>query len=116
MIKYTFSLLFFMIGVLLVQAEQLYVNPRTGNDTYSGTKVQPLKTILEAARRINLNKEPGATTIILSEGVHLLTQTVIFNNDKYTLKNRLVIRADVMPDDTRLDSSKNAGRSNRSAP
>lgn len=100
MIKYTFSLLFFMIGVLLVQAEQLYVNPRTGNDTYSGTKVQPLKTILEAARRVNLNKEPGATTIFLSEGVHLLTQTVIFTNDKYTLKDRLIIRADVMPDDT----------------
>ncbi|BAP32745.1 uncharacterized protein CHSO_3708 [Chryseobacterium sp. StRB126] len=88
-----------MLGISLVQAEQLYVNPQTGNDTYSGTKTHPLKTLLEAAKRVNVNKEPEATTIILSEGVHLLTQTVIFTNDKYTLKNRLAIRADVMPDD-----------------
>lgn len=99
MMKFTFSLLLFAMSILLVQAEQLYVNPQTGNDTNSGIKTLPLKTLIEAARRVNLNKEPGATTIILSEGVHLLTQTVIFTNDKYTLKDRLVIRADIMPDD-----------------
>lgn len=97
--KYTFSFLLFIMSVLLVQAEQLYVNSKTGNDSNSGTKVQPLKTIMEAAKRVNSNKRPEATTIFLSEGVHLLTQTVVFNNDKYTLKNRLTIRADVMPDD-----------------
>ena len=85
--------------VVLVQAEQLYVNPKTGNDANSGGKSQPLKTIMEAAKRVNLNKEQGSTTIFLSEGVHLITQTVVFTNDKYSLKNRLVIRADVMPDD-----------------
>ncbi|WP_448633615.1 hypothetical protein [Pedobacter panaciterrae] len=99
MIKYTFSLLLLMMSILVVQAEQLYVNPQTGNDTNSGNKARPLKTIIEAAKRVNLNKEQGATTIFLSEGIHLLTQTVVFTNDKYTLKNRLVIRADVMPDD-----------------
>ncbi|WP_045499547.1 hypothetical protein [Chryseobacterium sp. StRB126] len=99
MTKHAFSFLLLMLGISLVQAEQLYVNPQTGNDTYSGTKTHPLKTLLEAAKRVNVNKEPEATTIILSEGVHLLTQTVIFTNDKYTLKNRLAIRADVMPDD-----------------
>ncbi len=99
MIKYTFSLLLFIMSVLVVQAEQLYVNPQTGNDSNSGIKTQPLKTIIEAAKRVNLNKEQGATTIFLSAGVHLLTQTIVFTNDKYTLKNRLVIRADVMPDD-----------------
>ncbi|WP_232816079.1 DUF1565 domain-containing protein [Chryseobacterium capnotolerans] len=98
MIKYTFSFLLFVMGLSL-QAEQLYVNPQNGNDANTGTKSQPLKTILEAAKRVNANKEQEATTIILSEGVHLLTQTVVFSNDKYTLKNRLVIRADVMPDD-----------------
>ncbi|NIF04567.1 hypothetical protein F3J23_03860 [Chryseobacterium sp. Tr-659] len=99
MIKYTFSFLLFMMSILFVQAEQLYVNSQTGKDTNSGTKAEPLKTILEAAKRVNSNKEPGATTIFLSEGIHLLTQTVMFTNDKYTLKNRLIIRADVMPDD-----------------
>lgn len=99
MIKYTFSLLLFMLNLLLIQAEQLYVNPQAGNDVNSGTKAQPLKTIMEAAKRVNSNMQKEATTIFLSEGVHLLTQTVIFNNDKYTLKDRLVIRAEVMPDD-----------------
>ncbi|MEE1946073.1 hypothetical protein VRU48_13205 [Pedobacter sp. KR3-3] len=99
MIKYTLSFLLFTLSVLLVQAEQLYVNPQTGNDANSGTKTSPLKTLLEAAKRVNLNQERASTTIFLSEGVHLLTQTVVFTNDKYTLKNRLVIRAAVMPDD-----------------
>jgi len=99
MIKCTFSLLLFITSVMFVQAEQLYVNPQTGNDTNSGIKTRPLKTIIEAAKRVNLNKERGATTIFLSEGVHLLTQTVVFSNDKYSLNKRLVLRADVMPDD-----------------
>ncbi|MGE8552323.1 MAG: hypothetical protein ACN6OB_00115 [Chryseobacterium jejuense] len=100
MIKHTFSFLLLILGIALGQAEQLYVNPKTGNDANSGTKTQPLKTLLEAAKRVNVNKEPEATTIFLSEGVHLLTQTVVFTNDKYTSANRLIIRADIMPDDT----------------
>ena len=99
MIKYTFNLLLFIMSVLVAQAEQLYVNPQTGNDTNSGIKTRPLKTIIEAAKRVNLNKAQGATTIFLSAGVHLLTETVVFTNNKYTFKNRLVICADVMPDD-----------------
>lgn len=99
MIKYMLSLVLLTMNTLLVQAENLYVNPRTGNDANSGAKSHPLKTLTEAAKRVNVNKEKDATTIFLSEGVHLLTQTVVFTNDKYTLKNRLVIRAEVMPDD-----------------
>nr|WP_315034720.1 hypothetical protein [uncultured Chryseobacterium sp.] len=97
--KYILGFLLFTMNLLLIQAEQLYVNPHTGNDANSGIKAHPLKTLMEAAKRVNVNKERGATTIFLSEGVHLLTQTVVFTNDKYTLKDRLVIRADVMPDD-----------------
>ncbi|SDJ18030.1 hypothetical protein [Chryseobacterium jejuense] len=106
MIKHTFSFLLLLLGIALGQAEQLYVNPKTGNDTNSGTKTQPLKTLLEAAKRVNVNKEPEATTIFLSEGVHLLTQTVVFTNDKYTSANRLVIRADVMPDEAQWTPQK----------
>nr|WP_305049662.1 DUF1565 domain-containing protein [Elizabethkingia bruuniana] len=98
--KYAFSFLLFVMSIALVHAEQLYVNPKTGNDGNSGTKSQPLKTIMEASKRVNLNKKLEATTIFLSEGIHLLTQTVVFNNDKYTQTNRLVIRADIMPDDS----------------
>lgn len=99
MTKYILRFLLFVMSVSLVQAEQLYVNPRTGNDANSGIKEQPLKTIMEAAKRVNQNKEREATTIILSEGTYLITQTVVFTNDKYTFKDRLVIRAEIMPDD-----------------
>jgi len=95
----TLGLLILFMNLLWIRAEQLYVDPLKGNDTYAGTKTQPLKNLSEAARRINLNKQQGETTIILSEGVHILTQTVLFNNDKYSVNNRLIIRAEVMPDD-----------------
>jgi hypothetical protein len=95
----TLVLLILFMNLLWIRAEQLYVDPRIGNDTNSGTKTQPLKNLSEAARRVNLNIEKGETTIILSEGIHILTQTVLFNNDKYSVTNRLVIRAEVMPDD-----------------
>ena len=100
MVKKTILFLLLIITVLMVQAEQLYVNARIGDDKNPGTKEQPLKTIEEAAKRVNANKEQRATTIILSEGVHLLTETALFTNNKYTPENRLVIRAEVMPDDT----------------
>jgi hypothetical protein len=96
--KCSFTLLLVML-VLMSPAEQLYVNVRTGSDTNPGTKSQPLKTLQEAAKRINVNNRQEATTILLSEGVYPLTETVLFSNNKYTLENRLVIRAEIMPDD-----------------
>lgn len=95
----TLTFLFFLMNLYCIKAEQLYVNPLIGNDNNTGIKSQPLKTLSEAARRVNLNKNPGETTIILSEGIHLLTQTVLFTNDKYSASNRLTIRAEIMPDD-----------------
>ncbi len=96
--------IFLFIIFLLIEgsiwAEQLYVNPKTGNDTNPGTRAAPLKTISEAAKRVNANKDKGSTEIILTEGVHILTETALFNNNKYSLTDRLVIRAEVMPDDT----------------
>lgn len=100
MIKESIILLLLVTTVLMAPAEQLYVNAKTGADANPGTKAQPLKTIGEAAKRVNADKEQGATAIILSEGVYLLTETALFTNNKYTLENRLIIRAEVMPDDT----------------
>lgn len=85
---------------LISSAEQLYVNVKTGNDTNPGTKLQPIKTLLEAAKRVNTNNKKGATTIFIAEGVYPLTEMVLFSNNKFTLENRLAIRAEVMPDDT----------------
>ena len=80
-------------------AEQLYCNPRTGNDANTGSRSQPLKTLAEAARRINASDKREASTIFLSEGIYPLTETVRFGNDKYTAENRLLIRAETLPDD-----------------
>jgi len=84
---------------LWAPAEQLYVNVKTGNDKNSGTQLQPLKTIGEAAKRVNSNSSKEAATIVISEGVYPLTETVLFNNDRFSEKNSLTIRADVLPDD-----------------
>lgn len=81
-------------------AEQIYISARTGNDINAGTQSQPLRTLLEAARRVNTGDKKESTTIILSEGVYMLNETVLFNNNKYSRENRLIIRAEVMPDDT----------------
>lgn len=95
--KYLAALLLVLPSALF--AEQFYLNPRIGNDSNPGTKSQPLKTLMEAARRVNANPHAEATTIVLSEGVYPLTETVLFNRSQYTLESRLVIRAEVMPDD-----------------
>jgi len=100
MIKKIFAVLLPAMMSLMSSAEQFYVNVRTGNDANPGTRLQPLKTLQEAAKRANANNQQEATTILLSEGVYPLTETVLFNNNKYSLKNRLVIRAEIMPDDS----------------
>ena len=87
------------ISPLIASAEALYINAKTGNDKNTGSQSQPLKTIGEAANRINASTAKEVTTIILSEGVYALTETVPFKNNQFSVENRLTIRAEVMPDD-----------------
>lgn len=99
MAKRSFFLLLVTIASLMASAGEFYINARTGNDANPGNKLQPLKTIAEAARRINTNTAKAADTIILEEGVYPLTETVLFNNNKFTAENRLIIKAEILPDD-----------------
>jgi len=92
-------LLMLLLNGYVVKAEQWYINPYTGSDANNGTKLLPLKTINEAARRANLEKESGPTEVILAQGVYVLTATALFNNSKYTVAGRLTIKSDIMPDD-----------------
>ena len=87
------------ISSLIAPAEELYINGKTGNDKNTGSQSQPLKTLRDAANRVNANTSKEVTTIVLSEGVHVLTDTVVFKNDKFSVQNRLTIRAEVLPDD-----------------
>jgi len=98
--KHLFLLPVLTIASLVASAEVLYVNAKKGDDKNTGSQSQPLKTIGEAAKRINADTTKEATTIILSEGVYPLTETVPFNNNKFSSENRLTIRAEVLPDDT----------------
>jgi hypothetical protein len=87
------------ISSLIASAEEFYINAKTGNDKNPASQSRPLKTIGEAANRINASTAKEATAIILSEGVYALTDTVLINNNKFSAENRLTIRAEVLPDD-----------------
>jgi hypothetical protein len=84
-------------------AEQvtLYVNPVSGADQNSGMTGKPLRTLAEAARRVNQGTGSGPVTIMLSEGVHAIGETTLFKPERrnFSSTNRLTIRAEVLPGD-----------------
>ena len=84
------------------QGNTLYLNPANGADTNSGAKDSPLRTLAEAARRVNQAEGTGPMTIILSEGVYAVGETATFKPERrtFTKTDRLTIRAEVLPDDS----------------
>ena len=99
MAKHLFLLLMTAISPVMGSAEELYINARTGNDKNPGSRSHPLKTVGEASNRINANTEKRASAIILSEGVYALSETARFTNNTFSAENRLIIRAELLPDD-----------------
>ncbi|MDO3640815.1 hypothetical protein [Mucilaginibacter sp. L3T2-6] len=97
--KKTILFLLAAVSPLISLAGQFHINAQAGNDANPGTQAQPLKTIAEAGRRVNSSYTKGADTVILAGGVYPLTETVLFTNNKYSLESRLVIKAEIMPDD-----------------
>jgi hypothetical protein len=95
-----FCLLFAMtVSSLLASSKEIYIDSKNGDDKNAGSQSQPLKTIAEAAKRINVDTSNDATTIILREGVYVLTETVTLSRTRFSEDNRLTIRAEVLPDD-----------------
>jgi len=84
------------------QGNTLYLNPANGADTNSGAKDSPLRTLAEAARRVNQAEGTGPMTVILSEGVYAVGETATFKpvQRRFTKTERLTIRAEVLPDDS----------------
>jgi hypothetical protein len=84
-----------------VESDELYVNPSRGDDLNSGAKDSPIRTLAEAARRVNQSEGTGPMTVILSEGVYAVAETAMFKPERraFTTSNRLTIRAEVLPDD-----------------
>jgi len=91
-------------GVLSAQPpapSEIWVNPAIGADTGSGAKATPLRTLAEAARRVNQSTGEGAMTIFLSEGIYAVGETTLLKPERRSFSNsgRLTIRAEVLPDD-----------------
>ncbi|UCG59510.1 MAG: DUF1565 domain-containing protein [Phycisphaerales bacterium] len=81
-------------------AETIYVSSTDGSDTNPGTKGQPLKTIGKAAALVNRSAEPGPTTIEIAPGIYDLAECVEFSPRRpYTERNRLTVKASILPDD-----------------
>jgi len=93
-----FSLLNFVYSA---QLNDLYIDANTGSDHNVGSKEQPLKTLYEAASRVNKANGTGAISIFLSEGIYSLDATVTFHpvNWHFSKDQRLTIRAAILPDD-----------------
>lgn len=81
---------------------QLFINPNIGSDSENGSKSNPLRSLTEAAKRVNVLNGKGSITIYLSEGTYGLTETATFNPQKWDLtkEQRITIRAEILPDST----------------
>lgn len=89
-------------GGVLPDDNTLYIDPQNGDDEAKGTAVQPLRSLPEAAKRVNAANGKGAITVVLSEGIHNLSATATFHpvNWRFSATERLTIRAAVLPDDS----------------
>jgi hypothetical protein len=89
-------------------AKEIWVNPVTGTATGSGARGNPLRTLAEAARRVNESEGSGPVTIYLSEGVHVIGETTLIKPERrsFTTEERLTIRAEVLPDDPEWHSGR----------
>jgi hypothetical protein len=90
-------------------AQQLFVNAASGADANPGTRERPLRSITEGARRVNADTSSMFSEVIVAPGVYVLSQTALFKNNKaYTATDRLVIRAEALPDDPRWHPQQDA--------
>jgi hypothetical protein len=85
----------------------IYINPYSGNDSNTGSKDKPLKTLAAASRLVNDDSGNEAITIILSEGIYTVNETSTFKPTKRTFSKtaRLTITAEVLPDDENWTTS-----------
>jgi hypothetical protein len=96
----TFITLFLACAAGQLTAQQLFVNAASGTDTNPGTRERPLRSLTEAARRVNADTTSKSSEVIVAPGLYVLSQTALFKNTKnYTAMDRLIIRAEALPDD-----------------
>ena len=83
------------------EGSTIHLNPASGLDTNSGTQGSPLRSLAEAARRVNQSSGSGAMTVVLAEGIYPIGETTLLKpeNRAFSKDQRLTIRAEVLPDD-----------------
>lgn len=88
--------------------DTIYLDPRIGNDNAAGTKQAPLRSLAEAARRVNATTVAGPVTIILAGGIYAVSETARFHPEgrAFSKTDRLTIRAEILPDDPQWDQGK----------
>lgn len=101
--KNNILLFVFMLSFYTASASvdsNFYVNPSIGNDSNNGTQLYPFKSLNQAAKRVNKLVGKGAITIFLAEGTYGLAETVVIDPVEWIFEKeqRLVIRAEVLPD------------------
>lgn len=86
----------------------IFIHPEFGDNENDGTKENPIKSLFEAASRVNHANGKGAITIYLSEGIYGLDATVTFHpvNWHFTREARLTVRAELLPDDPEWNPGK----------
>jgi hypothetical protein len=86
---------------IAAEGNTIYLHPAAGVDTNSGSKDKPLRTLAEAARRVNQSTGAGPMTVVLSEGMYAVGETTLIKPERRTFSKteRLTIRAEVLPDD-----------------
>jgi hypothetical protein len=86
----------------------IFIHPEFGNNKNAGTRENPIKSLYEAAVRVNQANGKGAITIYLSDGIYGLDATVTFHpiNWHFTREARLTIRAELLPDDPEWNPGK----------
>ena len=84
----------------IINAQTIYVDINKGDNKNNGTVESPIRTLDKASELVSNNKLDGSTTIKVAPGIYNLTDKVVFNKDRYSAKERLIIEAVVLPDDT----------------
>ncbi len=97
----------FVFVLFPLKAQVIYVDALKGDDSFAGTQSVPIKTLKKAAELINNNKGYSFAQVVLAEGVYFMDSAVIFKpSTKYSVHNRLTIRAEILPDDPDWTPSK----------
>lgn len=64
------------------EGDKIYLSPASGADANSGAKDSPLRTLAEAARRVNESNGTGAVNIVLSEGIYAVAETTLLKPER----------------------------------